>query len=411
QNSIENIISKSKTEDCVFYVLFLDLDRFKSVNDTHGHSIGDQLLISLSLKMKEITHQLQAMIGRFGGDEFIIILPSCSTKDEAETAAKQIHLVTSEPFEQNGLRFILGSSIGISKFPEDGEDSETLIKHADTAMYQAKKKGHDINFYSEDIGLTTTASFQLESLLKQAIMDHKIEVHYQPIMDLHTGKVLSVESLARWNLNDQQEILPSIFIKIAEDIGKIDELDKFIASESIKQLSEWKKQGFLINISLNVSAKRFQQSSFFSETMEMLTQHQLKPENLQFEITESALLEDLSQSIEKINLMKQYNFNFAIDDFGTGFSSLNYLISLPVNHIKLDRSFITPLTKGSKLMALVDGIITIATNLDMNIIPEGIETEEQYQLLKQMGLTKGQGYYFSKPLNSQKMTAFLKNNL
>jgi len=400
-------IKQSSLNKNDFALVFMDLDRFKFVNDAHGHTMGDILLGQLSRRLKNVCEKNCSHIGRFGGDEFVVILNPELSEEEIRLRCNELIEASNEPFVCDGMRFSLGASLGVTMYPHDGEDAESLIKNADAAMYHAKRYSEDkTHFFSAEIGKTVSETFHYESHLNEAIKENKIDVHYQPIIDLRTGRITAVEALARWKHSDGTSIPPSSFIPLAEDMGRIHILDTRIAEKACMQLRKWLDSGINIKMSLNVSARRFQHSDFCRDMFRITSECGIDPSHLKIELTESALIENIESSREKIKIMRDVHAEVAIDDFGTGFSSLGYLTNLPINVLKIDRSFISIITLGKRNQAIVQGILNLAKSLEISVIAEGIETMEQRLLLQEMECESGQGYLFGKAMSAEDFEKF-----
>jgi diguanylate cyclase (GGDEF)-like protein/PAS domain S-box-containing protein len=392
-------------------VLFLDLDRFKIINDTKGHSIGDIILQKVAGRLEKAV-QNEGLVSRQGGDEFIIVLEDVD-KENASQVAKRILNEFSYPFEVNSEEFFVTTSIGISIYPMDGRDEETLIKNADTAMYQAKENGkNNYQFYSNNLDGISTWKMKLETLLRRAMDQKQMTLHYQPQLDLRTGKIVGVEALIRWNHPQYGYIAPSEFIPLSEETGLIVPLGKWILREACERRKAWKDAGYEdFPIAVNVSVRQFQDEHFIHFISDMLEEIGLEAKYLELEITES-LMQNLENSTIILNQLKELGVLLSVDDFGTGYSSLSYLKHLPIDKIKIDKSFVDDIIYHANQGMMVKTIIDMGMNLKFGVIAEGIETEEQVKFLTRNACQIGQGYYYSKPLSAQKLEEFLvKDNV
>ncbi|MDF2854823.1 MAG: hypothetical protein K0Q87_674 [Neobacillus sp.] len=387
-------------------VLFLDLDRFKIINDTKGHSVGDIILQKVSGRL-ELAVQGEGLVSRQGGDEFIILLEDIEI-EKANKVAQRILDKFSTPFDVNGDEFFVTTSIGISIYPRDGQDEEKLIKNADSAMYQAKERGkNNFQFYTNTLDGNSTWKMKLENWLRRALEQDQMALHYQPQLDLLTGKIVGVEALIRWNHPEYGYIQPSEFIPLAEETGLIVSLGKWILKEACTQRKAWKDAGFSdFPIAVNVSVRQFQDEQIIEFISDTLKQVGLEAEYLELEITES-LMQNLENSTIILNQLKDIGVLLSVDDFGTGYSSLSYLKHLPIDKIKIDKSFVDDILYHSNQGMMVKTIIDMGLNLKFTVIAEGIETEEQVDFLRKNACEIGQGYYYSKPLPPSKLEEFL----
>jgi diguanylate cyclase (GGDEF)-like protein/PAS domain S-box-containing protein len=392
-------------------VLFIDLDRFKIINDTKGHSVGDIILQKVARRLENAV-QSDGLVSRQGGDEFIILLEDINLEKTSQIAQQILDEFTI-PYEVGSDEFYVTPSIGISTYPTDGNDEETLIKNADTAMYQAKERGkNNFQFYSNNLGGITTWKMKVENGLRRALEQNQLMLYYQPQLDLLTGEIVGVEALIRWNHSEYGFIPPSKFIPLAEETGLIVPLGKWILREACNQRKVWRDLGYKdFPIAVNVSVRQFQDDQFIEFIAEMLRQVGLEANYLELEITES-IMQNLENSTIIFNQLKNLGVLLSVDDFGTGYSSLSYLKHLPIDKIKIDKSFVDDIINHSNQEMMVKTIIDMGHNLKFKVIAEGIETEEQVIFLKEHGCQIGQGYYYSRPLPAKGLEEFLvKNNV
>jgi len=391
-------------------VLYLDCDRFKPVNDSLGHQAGDDLLIAISQRLSSVLRQDDLLV-RLGGDEFVILLDNLVDPWSATQVADRILKSFTFPFYLRERDVFVSFSIGIVLDCSTYCDPEELLRDADAAMYQAKASGKDqYQIFEPSLYQTVCHRLQLETDLRQAIQRQELALHYQPIVELETGKIVGAEALLRWNHPTQGFIPPDRFIPIAEETGFILKLGDWALREACHHLHHWQKQHIVtssFSVSVNVSACQFAQPDFVKQIDEILAETQIDPQCLKLEITETVIMQNIASVTDNISGLQQRSIQLSIDDFGTGYSSLNYLHSFSVENLKIDRSFIHRLHKKKNNFGVVTAIVQIAQAMKMNLIAEGIETSEQLALLKSLGCQFGQGYLFSRPLSSGDMVDLL----
>ncbi|RUT30690.1 bifunctional diguanylate cyclase/phosphodiesterase [Paenibacillus zeisoli] len=387
-------------------VLFLDLDRFKIINDTKGHMVGDLLLQKVAKRLERAV-QGEGLVSRQGGDEFIILLEKC-TKEKVTRIAKKLLVECSSPIEINHQEYFVTASIGISMYPADGVDEETLIKHADTAMYLAKERGkNNYQFYSSDLNGLSTRKMELENGLRRAIEQDEMMIYYQPQVDLSTGELVGVEALLRWKHPQYGMISPLEFIPLAEETGLIVPLGKWVMRTACMQNKIWQDSGFpAIPVAVNISVRQMEDEYFVDSVTEVLQETGLDPQYLELEITES-IVQNIEKSTLILRLLRLIGVKLSIDDFGTGYSSLSILKHLPIDKIKIDKSFVDDIIYHSNQGAMVKTIIDMGLNLNFKVIAEGIEKKEQVNFLIDNACQIGQGYYYSPPLSVEFMEAYL----
>lgn len=380
-------------------IVFLDLDRFKIINDTLGHHVGDELLVLVSNKLKSHIHE-QNFVARFGGDEFIILMSNVNHVDEVTKFAESISALLDESFMYENQELFITSSIGISLYPQDGTDVDTLIKNADTAMYRAKEKGgHAYELYHSDMNLRSLERLNMEIQLRRALERNEIIIHYQPLIDLRTGVIFGMESLVRWNHSTMGLISPGEFIPVAEETGLIIPLGNWVLIEACRQNKIWNEMGLgNLRVSVNISVKQFQQPNFYKIVENVLIETDLDPSLLCLEITENIAMMNVSYIVDTLTRLKELGVQISIDDFGTGYSSLSYLKRFRVHTLKIDKSFIKDLTTDEETAAIVKAMITMSRQLNMKCLAEGVENLQQLQFLKEHGCDEIQGYIFSRPL-------------
>lgn len=410
QKQLKQILINSQRNDELFAVLYMDLDRFKFVNDTLGHSYGDILLQQASERLKHSVGEGN-ILARMGGDEFVCVLQNIKHEDDAETIAKSIVAGFSEPFTLHDIEIHISTSIGISLFPYDGDDEEVLLTNADSAMYRAKKKGR--NQYEKAKVEVNAGSFErliIENSLRKALERNELSLHFQPQLDLKYERIMGFEALLRWNHPDLGDIPPSEFIPIAEETGLILPIGDWVLSNACLKIKEWEKAGFpSLRVAVNLSAQQFLQKNMVNKVKAVIQETSINPKCLELEITEGVVIHDVDSAISVLQQLKDIGVQISIDDFGTGYSSLNYLKKLPVNTLKIDRSFIYDIDVNPSSKALTAAITTMAHDLKLNVIAEGVETYKQLSYVKKSSCDAIQGFYFCRPLKAEHVLDFLTN--
>jgi len=390
-------------------VLFIDLDRFKNVNDSLGHSVGDQLLIEAAKRLSA-TVRTGDTVSRLGGDEFVVLFPK--VKDETNLADLTIKLrdVLQQAYNVGGISLHITPSIGIAIFPDDGDSVNTLIKNADAAMYLAKEKGrNNYQFYTPLLNSRTLDRLKLENDLRLALDAGGFEVYYQPQLFAVSGNLWGAEALVRWRHPERGLVSPADFIPLAEETGLIIPLGEWVFAEAARQVTAWRKHGLPnLIVSVNISAVQFRKDDFVERIKIILKEEGAVAHSLELELTESILMHDMESSIETLKYLRELGFRIAIDDFGTGFSSLNYLRRLPVNVLKIDQSFVREMLEEQASLAIVESIISLAHSLGKETIAEGVETQAELDILTERGCRLMQGYYFSKPLPAPNFEAWVQ---
>jgi diguanylate cyclase (GGDEF)-like protein len=381
-------------------VLFLDLDRFKVINDTLGHAVGDQLLQAVAQRLKQCCRRDRDTVSRRGGDEFIILLPDLDTAQEAVRVARKIIEAFKQPCVIPGHELFIGTCIGISIYPEDGTDGETLIKNADMAMYRAKELGRNqYHLYNASMDALASRRLEMENALRRALQKEELFLHYQPQVNVRNGRVICIEALVRWHDPELGSISPKQFIPLAEETGLILPLGEWVMREACRQNKVWQDAGFPpVRVAVNISPQQFQMQKLPDVVEEILAQTGLSPQWLEIEITEGIMLQDVENTIRTLRRLSDLGVHISIDDFGTGYSSLSYIKKLPIHTLKIDQSFVSDITVNPDDAAIARAIITMAQSLRLNVIAEGVEEKEQMKFLYSLNCTGMQGFYFSKPL-------------
>lgn len=405
---LSKTLNQSKVQSSLAAILFMDLDRFKMINDTLGHTYGDLLLLEAALRIEEAVGT-DNFIVRMGGDEFVCVLENLQNEAEAVQYARAILEVFKKPFLLKETEIYVTVSIGISIYPFDGDDAETLLTNADSAMYRAKKSGR--NQYEKaraDINAAAFEKLMLENSFRKAIENDELTLYFQPQIDLKTNEVTSMEALIRWEHPDFGLISPGDFIPIAEETGLILPIGDWVIRTACHRLREWQNEGYSpVRISVNLSAAQFLQSGFIEHLDSVLRETALEPSLLELEITENIIVRDVKTAFDILHKIKERGVTISIDDFGTGYSSLSYLKDLPVDTLKIDRSFIKDIDKNANSAALTKAITTLGHELDLRVVAEGVETFKQLSIVKQQSCDVVQGFYFSKPLPSQQAVQLL----
>lgn len=403
-------LAKARRHKELLAIMFADLDRFKVINDTLGHTTGDLLLKAVSERLKNIIREGDT-VSRLGGDEFIMLFPDITSPGDISRIAKKILESLSDVFELNDTEVYVTASIGISIFPENGDNVEILVKNADAAMYYAKEQGrNNYQFYGSAINASVLEKIRMQGNLRKAIAQNEFILHYQPQVNLSSGKIVGAEALIRWQHPDHGLLSPQEFIPLAEDNGLISPIGDFLIFTSCAQNKAWQEAGFPpIHIAVNISTYQFIQKGFIKKLSGLLEEIGLEPKYLEMEFTESILMQNSDLISSTLAELKSLGIRCSIDDFGTGYSSLSYLKYLPIDKIKLDRSFVTSLTTNPNDDAISKAIITMAHELNLKVTAEGVENVQQLEFLRSHMCDEAQGFLFSKPLPAKDFVQLLMN--
>ncbi|OCQ20668.1 diguanylate phosphodiesterase [Pseudoalteromonas luteoviolacea] len=389
-------------------LLVFDLDNFKKINDSLGHQLGDSLLSKLAMRLNKLCRQ-QDTFYRLGGDEFALVMSGTNDIHTITKVAKQFLAAIATPFKMANHELVITSSVGIVLFPEDGKTPEILLKNADTAMYHAKQKGNHYLFFNDSMNEQAVKRLQIENLMRFGLKEDHFVVYYQPKMDIRTGKLVGMEALVRFITPKKGIISPGVFIPIAEETGQIIEIGEVVLDKACKDVKRWVDKGlFNGRVAVNLSAKQFSLPDLTARIDIILQKNQLPSYFLELEITEGTVMDDPQEAISIMRSLNSRGIHLAMDDFGTGYSSLAYLKQFPLNTLKVDKAFIDDMG-SDRGRNMVDSIVTIAHNLDLHVVAEGVEEEEQLALLKQLDCQTLQGYYYSKPLSSDEFERFLES--
>jgi diguanylate cyclase (GGDEF)-like protein len=411
EDRLAQYILHAHRENQIIGVLYIDLDRFKNINDTLGHSVGDKLLQDTAERLTRCVRETDT-VARLSGDEFIVVLSNITEPKDARIIAEHIISRISESFNINLHEIFITPSVGIALYPSDGTNSEELLKHADAAMYQAKQSGRgSYKFYEEQMNVEDVKRSQMEQDLRHALARSEFELVYQPQFNLKTGKIIGAEAFIRWNHTKHGIILPSHFIPLAEDTGLIEPIGEWILRTACRQYKSWQEEGLIIDrLAINVSNRQFMQRKFADTVYKSLTATGMSPERLELEITENLLMDDRIDTIYILDELHSMGVKLAIDDFGTGYTSLGYLKRLPVDALKIDQSFITEVPTSEDAITITSSIIAMAHAFKVNVIAEGVENEQQLFMLRSQKCDSVQGFYFAQPMPPEEFGAYLKQN-
>jgi len=390
-------------------IMFVDLDHFKTINDTVGHTGGDELLLEMSRRLRACVRD-DDTVARFGGDEFTIMLSELRQPEDAAPIAEKILAAVQEPMTIAGLAVEISASIGIAIYPTDGADSDALLRNADSAMYRAKEAGRNTyQLCTDEMKRRATERLSLETRLRRAIQDDQLTLHYQPQISLSTGRIIGAEALLRWNDPERGLVHPSAFVPLAEESRLILPIGDWVLSTACRQMRQWQESGLdLERVSVNLSARQLQQQGFVDVVQRVLTESGIAGSALELEITETTAMQNAEVTVEVLNALRALGVAISIDDFGTGYSSLNYLKRFPISTVKIDGTFIRDVATSESDAAIVSAVIGIARTLRLQVIAEGVETEEQLSFLRRRRCDAAQGYLFSRAITAEKLGRLLQ---
>lgn len=411
---LEHVIAYCNRYQTKCAVLFIDLDGFKNINDALGHNYGDELLLKVADRVQSVIRKSD-ILARVGGDEFMVLLTHINNSNEAAKVAVKINRALTPPIEIQGKKYYITASIGISLYPHDTQDAKKLVQYADFAMSIVKKSGkNNYQYYKPDLNLEAERAVRLAHDLRMAISSDQLELHFHPQVKAKNGMLVGFEALIRWNHPELGLISPRQFIPLAEEMGFITEIGQWVFKKSLEAYATWKKNGLTnVSLSVNVSVNELLSKDYVDNIVKIFEDFEIDPNSFQFEITESIFAQDASLIISKLHHLKQIGFQLAMDDFGTGYSCLSYLKDLPIDIIKIDRSFVMSLSysKNERHKALIGAIIDLAKRLDMATLAEGVETQEQADFLSSLGCEYLQGYYIAKPMPFIEATNFMRKHM
>ncbi len=402
-------IALAKRQGKQLAVMFIDLDHFKKINDSLGHDVGDKLLRSVAERLKACVRRSDT-IGRLGGDEFVVLLSQVEHAEDAAISARKTLRALTAPHMIDGKSLEINVSIGVSTYPGDGQDAESLMNRADNAMYEAKQRGrNNYQFFRREMHVRLAERQSLEADLRCALGRNEFVLHYQPILNLQTGQISGVEALIRWLHPDRGLVYPEQFVPVAEECGLILGIGQWVLLEACKQARAWRDAGLgIVPVSVNVSATEFGAKDFLAGVRAVLIATGVEPQNLELELTESVLMHDAEAAVVTLAKLKAMGVQVAIDDFGTGYSSFTYLRRFPSDALKLHHSFVQEITADPRDAAIVSAMINIGTSLEQRIIAEGVETSAQLEFLRRHGCGEGQGFYFSRPVVAERLADLFK---
>jgi len=407
---IDQAISRAQREQEQFALLFIDIDHFKVINDSMGHAAGDQLLNIISQRLCEMLRKSDT-VARLGGDEFTVIIEGLEDAEHVINVTKNILSSLDVPVDVNGREVHVGGSIGIAVYPQDGENFGSLLKNADTAMYKAKEQGRNtFQFYASEMSHKAIHRLELENQLRAGLRKKEFVVYYQPKVNLLSNTITGVEALVRWNHPERGFIAPCDFLPLAEELGLITQLDEWVMKTACEQFQKWKSTGLsLENLSVNVSARHFKEGGLTDYCKSLLDETQIAAENLELELTESALVDNYDSAKKVLNEIHQMGIRIALDDFGTGYASMSYLKEFPFDTVKIDRSFVKDLPDDHEDAAIAKAMIQLSQALKLSTVAEGIEKDTQKIYLKDQECDYGQGYLWSKPVNAEEFEQAILN--
>jgi diguanylate cyclase (GGDEF)-like protein len=397
---LNQAILQASRNDTIVAILFFDLDNFKIINDSFGHIVGDKVLVTVSQLLKEKFRGMDT-VARIGGDEFVMILHPFETVDQVTTTTASICELLQAPIEIDGHELYATASIGVSVYPNDGSSAEALIKNADAAMYHAKEGGRNsFQFYAQEMTDKAMARITIGTALRKAVVNEEFVVHYQPQYDVTLKKLVGFEALVRWQHPERGLVSPYEFIGVAEEIGLIVDIDRYVMQASLSLFKQWRQQGLDVGVlSLNLSMRQLEQDDFFTEVSRRLEEHDFRPEWLGFEVTEGSIMKNPQKAIRLLEKLSALGISIAIDDFGTGYSSLEYLKRLPVDKLKIDRSFVKDVLEDEGDALIIQAVIALSRSLKLNVIAEGVEEPGQMDFLIKNGCSEVQGYLYGKPMD------------
>jgi diguanylate cyclase (GGDEF)-like protein len=409
QDRLQRMMIKAKRTGTNVAMIFLDLDRFKKVNETLGHDVGDKLLISVAGTLDSCVRRSDT-VARMGGDEFAVILDDLKDVKFAAVVARKILEALSQPVFVEEYELYAACSIGISVFPADSDNVEGLMRCADTALYRAKDAGkNNYQFYTKDMNIRAFEFLLMEAGLRKALINNELEVYYQPQMDMKDNSLVGMEALLRWNHPEKGMVSPGDFIPLAEETGLIESIGEWVLRAACAQNKAWQDTGYPpVSVAVNMSARQFRRRDIVELVGSILEETGLEPKYLELELTESIVMHDMESTIATLKGLKKMGVKLAIDDFGTGYSSLAYLKLFPIDHLKIDRSFVFNISSDKNDAAIAASVVVLAHSMNLKVVAEGVETVEQLDILREQGCDFVQGYFFSKPVSAKEFVPFFE---
>ena len=407
---LDNVMLTLRSEETIA-LMDIDIDNFKNINDSLGHSYGDELLIDVTYRLKQVLDE-NDYLARIGGDEFVVLTQNLQDTLVFEDKIKKIKNVFSYPFILSTKEYFVTVSIGVALAPKDGKTSQTLIKNVDSAMYVAKENGKNTHAYFDySFNQKLTEKIEIQSQLRKALERNEFVLYYQAQMNLETKKTVGYEALIRWNHPTRGIVYPDEFIYLAEETGLIVPIGRWVLKTACQQLKQWSEKYPEITMAVNLSARQFKDRDFVKQVYDVIEETGIDPKHLELEITETIALDDIDYTISTIQELRKIGVNFSLDDFGTGYSSMNYLKRLPVSNLKIDKSFLNTVMVDKSDQKIIQTIITLARNLDLFVIAEGVESFDQELFLKESNCDKAQGFLYSKPVPQELAVELLKSSV
>ena len=405
---LDRTIARARRHAATFAVCFIDLDRFKNINDTLGHGAGDELLRTMAARLRSSVRDSD-LVARLGGDEFVVLLEGDPGAADLGAIAQKLLTAIGEPMTIQGCAFLVTGSIGIGLYPQDGEDAATLLKHADAAMYLAKDKGkNNVQFYTSELADLAARQFELEAALRLALSRAELLLHYQPKIDIASGRMRGVEALVRWAHPTRGLVPPGDFIPLAEERGLIVPIGRWVIQAACRQIRDWRSAGLVAPpVAVNLSARQFASETLVDDLVDALMLYGVTPAEIEVELTESVLMADPERANQVLQQLHAMGVRISIDDFGTGYSSLSYLKRFPAQTVKIDRSFVRGLPHDRDDTAITHAVIAMAHSLGLSVLAEGVETVDQLELLRKLGCDEAQGYLLGRPMPASELAARL----